>query len=354
MNKKVYFITGATGFVGSLILKQLIEEDATSLIYLLIRRKGSKGAEERAARLCKELFKDEAIYQDRVIALEGSITEDELGLVDEHYKLLSTSVNEIFHSAATIKFNLPSAKAESINVKGTQELLKLSQHAYDNKTLERVNYISTAYVVGKIHSAKGEAFSNSYESSKFKAEGVVGEYIKAGLPVVIYRPSIISGDATTGLISETSIIYKFLLMLSKQTIPILPGAGGNTSLNIISIDYFMGLMFAIRALPESIGNTYNITNSKNVDFEELITHSCRLLNVATPDFVNFDHVERLSKRVLAQIGAFMPYLEQCHFFDTSKTKEILQLGTLPVDDVLKGMDKIVDFCLKKGLLKPSH
>ena len=41
----------------------------------------------------------------KVVALKGDISEENLGLSEEDFELLTDSVNIVFHSAATVRFN---------------------------------------------------------------------------------------------------------------------------------------------------------------------------------------------------------------------------------------------------------
>lgn len=51
--EKCVFITGGTGFLGKLLLEKLLRSTTVEKIYLLIRRKEKKNADERL----QELFK---------------------------------------------------------------------------------------------------------------------------------------------------------------------------------------------------------------------------------------------------------------------------------------------------------
>ena len=58
---------------------------------------------------------------------------------------------------------------------------------------------------------KERDFNNTYEQTKFEAELLFKD-----IKYTIYRPSIISGSSETGEISSSSVIYKFIILLSRQ------------------------------------------------------------------------------------------------------------------------------------------
>ena len=82
----------------------------------------------------------------------------------------------VIHSAASVAFDLPIEEARAINVEGTRRVLDFAGAVPD---LQRVAYVSTAYVAGDRRGTVYEddretgTFRNSYERSKHEAEAVV-------------------------------------------------------------------------------------------------------------------------------------------------------------------------------------
>ena len=72
------------------------------------------------------------------------------------------------------------------------------------RQLDRLNYVSTAYVAGKrtgtVYEHElilGQQHKNHYESTKFQAEVWVRETMDK-VPTTVYRPAIVVGDSQTG------------------------------------------------------------------------------------------------------------------------------------------------------------
>ena len=351
---KNFLITGSTGFVGRFIFKRILLEDANNHIYLLIRGSKSCTAKERMLQLFRELFDEEEIkkYRPRVSVIEGNIFEEKFGLSIQEYIELTNKVEYIHHSAATIKFHLGLEEASEINVDGTKRMLEFARACFSNKCLKGFYHISTAYVTGrKIQAANGERlFANTYEKTKYLSELLVKDAIKEGLPITIFRPSIISGDSKTGEITSSNIIYRFLMMLSRNILTTLPC---ETTLNIIPINNFLDIMFDIIKAETPQGSVYNITNPSNTNFRNLIKHACLVLNTPIPDFLPISKKHLLPKRVFESISVFIPYFEDEHFFDLSKTYSVLGGEKYECDDVILSMGPIVDFCFRNQLLRKA-
>ena len=86
--------------------------------------------------------------------------------------------------------------------------------------LERLNYVSTAYVAGvrkgvvyEHELALGQAFKNHYESTKFQAEVWVRDAMD-DVPTTIYRPAIVVGDSRTGETQKFDGPYYMLRVIS--------------------------------------------------------------------------------------------------------------------------------------------
>src|SRR6188472_4682057 len=82
----------------------------------------------------------------RLEVLEGDISKLRLGLSEEDWRRLAGEVRHVFHLAAIYDLSVPLELAQRVNVDGTGNVLDLCR-ACDR--LERLNYVSTAYVAGK-------------------------------------------------------------------------------------------------------------------------------------------------------------------------------------------------------------
>lgn len=351
-----YFITGATGFVGRNITRELLRSDPHSQIKIIVRPANGLTGHIKANRIFQDIFtpSEYAEYKNRIEIYEGNIAEKKFGLSNDAYNHLTEITNVIFHSAATIKFNLTLEEATKINVNGTKEVMQFAEKCFNNKVLEKVNHISTAYVTGRQKkidiNSNNDNFSNTYEITKYESEKLVNRYIDKGLPVTIFRPSIISGNSITGEITTNNLIYIFILMLATGNLKELP-CNNDTSLNIISINYFIDLMFLISQLPESLGQTFNITNSKNTNLQQSIVFLCNELRIELPEFIPINNCGNINPRIMNRIKVLMPYFEESHFFDLSETHKILNTDSLPDDDTITCLKKILDYCLEKKMIR---
>ena len=132
---KSVLVTGATGFVGKVLLEKLLRScPEVGTIYLLMRA-GQRDGKSPAARL-KDLFAsrafsfagaDSPLPFDKVVALCGDMTKPGLGLSPEDRKTIVDQVDVIFHSAATVKFHGPLKDFISQNVLGTEAIMKLGE-----------------------------------------------------------------------------------------------------------------------------------------------------------------------------------------------------------------------------------
>lgn len=62
---------------------------------------------------------------DKVVCVNGDVSDPELGLSAEDRQRLSDEVTIVFHSAATVKFNETLRTAVTLNTLGTQRVVDL-------------------------------------------------------------------------------------------------------------------------------------------------------------------------------------------------------------------------------------
>lgn len=145
-NKNV-LITGASGFLGKVLLWKLIESCPNiGKIYVLLRAKNNSTADKRLIQMLKSKpFSPKYDYTEllaKVVAIEGEITTPGLGLSQSDRQLLCDQVNVVFHSAASVRFDAPLKDNMRDNLFGTREMLQLCNEI---KTLDSLVHVSTAY-----------------------------------------------------------------------------------------------------------------------------------------------------------------------------------------------------------------
>ncbi|KAL1456888.1 hypothetical protein WDU94_001578, partial [Cyamophila willieti] len=167
---KNVLITGASGFIGTILLEKLLRSTDVHKVYVLFRGKRNQGLDERlreyfAEEVFDRLRKERGTFHHRVVILNGDLQEDELGLDEETRELLMEEINVVFHVAATVKFDEHLRLAYAINCKGTETLLKMGE---DMKHLESFVYVSTAYSNCHRDSIDEQFYEPLYNPSELK------------------------------------------------------------------------------------------------------------------------------------------------------------------------------------------
>src|SRR5580658_3092258 len=168
---KRFFITGATGFLGTALVERILRSIPEAHITVLIRPGRRAGADARLARevikndcfdrLRSELgdgFADEVAR--RVTAVAGDVGQEGLGL-DEEGRAALAAADIVIHSAATVSFDAPLTQAVEINMLGPSRVAAAMAASGSGAHLISV---STAYVAS---THQGEAKEELLSENRF-------------------------------------------------------------------------------------------------------------------------------------------------------------------------------------------
>ncbi|MDO8609087.1 MAG: SDR family oxidoreductase, partial [bacterium] len=200
-------LTGSTGFLGSHILIELLE-NTNEKIYCLIRDSKDNRPKEKLKHILDFYFMDKLIDWKRVEVIEGDITDNYFGMTADKYMKLCKKISVVVHSAALVKHYGDYKKSEKVNVKGTNEIVNFAKESksclYHISTLS----ISGKYLVdfnstNKIFTEKdfyiGQKLEdNVYVKSKYEAEKIVRKACAEGLNASILRLGNITARFSDG------------------------------------------------------------------------------------------------------------------------------------------------------------
>ncbi|XP_071056868.1 putative fatty acyl-CoA reductase CG5065 [Onthophagus taurus] len=144
---KTVLITGATGFMGKVLLEKLVRSfPDIKKIYILIRSKKGCNPQERVKQLTNGVVftfhNMNAIAYDKIEAISGDIMMENLNLSEIDKKKLIEEVSIVFHVAASIRMDLPLKEAVITNTTSTYQLFKLCMNM---KILQAFVHVSTAF-----------------------------------------------------------------------------------------------------------------------------------------------------------------------------------------------------------------
>jgi thioester reductase-like protein len=334
MENKAIFLTGVTGALGPDMIKEILAA-GNETIFLLIRRKKTLSHWARAQELLSKVGYED-LLGSRVHVFEGDVTHPRLGLKDAEIDMLRSKVTDFYHIAALTSLNAEEKVCNRVNVYGTENALQLASDFHANGNLHRFHYFSTAYAVGSLralhsyedHLPENPAFANFYESSKFMAEKKVREAMCAGLPVTIFRPSIVVGHSRTGEVSEFNVIYPFLRLFTTGIIKILP-CHPESSFNIVPIDFISKASVTISRQEDALGKSYHLV-SKNpptigmmLNLKNEVYPGIADITLVDPAEYTPRRLDILGKLAYNKISPYLGYLNEQLIFDTENTSQAL-------------------------------
>lgn len=234
-------LTGATGFIGSAVLAQLIEQSNSP-----IRTYGRRSP-----------FGVSVSSIPKVTHCIGEINN----VAD--YTVALCDVDVVIHCAALA--HVPKSENSAyanVNTLGAIELAKQARQA----GAKRFVFISSIGVNGS--STKATTFSvnstahphNPYAQSKYDAElGLKKIADETGLEVVIVRPTLVYGPNAPG---NFGLLTKLV-----QKLPVLPFGFANNMRNFIAVQNLADLLITCSTHPNAAGHTFLASDGGTVSIK---------------------------------------------------------------------------------------
>lgn len=217
------FLTGATGYLGSAILHQLLETpniDVCALVRCSVKSRGLQRIKDAA--ILYGWWRDE--YISRIHVWQGDLTKTSLGLGTAELESLhgrnvprDLSIHAIIHNGAKVHYSSDYETLKAVNVLSTLELLQITAGATHISTLVYVSgggkpninaSDDSSASLGHLSDASG------YTQTKFVSEQLVRNCVDhAAFQTKLLRvvkPGYIIGSIRNGIANQSDFIWRLV------------------------------------------------------------------------------------------------------------------------------------------------
>lgn len=211
-------LTGATGYVGSHVLAELLDR-TTGPVLCLVRAADTGSARRRLSAALRRHGLRPGASDPRIVPVPGDLTRPGLGLDGAHreHVLHATTV---LHLGAEVHHVSGFHHLAAANVDGTAELLRICAQGRP----ARLHHVSTLGVfrdgpggarprtITEATPAAGERHprGRGYAAAKWAAEHLVAQALERGADARIYRLGR-AGGSTAGAVSEDDFLSRLLV-----------------------------------------------------------------------------------------------------------------------------------------------
>ncbi|KAK3364537.1 hypothetical protein B0T25DRAFT_598763 [Lasiosphaeria hispida] len=221
--KSVVLLTGAAGFLGSQILRQLLALASVSKVIVLVRARDASAGFQRIVAAGTTARWWSPALASRIEVWLGDLARPRLGLsVDQWARLEGTCAQEseavtaIIHNGAVVNWASSYERLRATNVLSTVQILKLLALAGAGP-LQHCTYV----LGGEMHfseiavadSSSRLSSANGYSQSKFASDVLVHRCMArapAGRRINMVKPSTIIGTATEGISNTDDFIWRLV------------------------------------------------------------------------------------------------------------------------------------------------
>lgn len=326
-------VTGATGFLGSALVTELVKRQQP--VRILVR-------DEKKAR---------QQFGDAVTIIPGEITDT------RQVQRAVDGATGIYHLAGRLYHpSLPAELYHQTHVEGTRVLLRACQRQTQLRRIVHVSTTGVHGVTGETPAAEDASFAptNPYEATKLEGEQLaLKAYQEQGLPVTVVRPGLVYGPGDLHLLG-------FFVSINKGWFRVIDG--GKAFLHPVYIDDLVAVLLLCAERLQAPGRGYNIGGERPVTVRELATAIAHALGRELPA----GSIPLWLANLASDIFAVMPgmkgehapltrsrvkFLTSSRIYDISRAKS--ELGYAPKVDLEEGMKLTAAWYYKQHYLDDS-
>ncbi|KAK3329989.1 hypothetical protein B0H66DRAFT_508823 [Apodospora peruviana] len=263
------FLTGATGFLGSFLVNDVLDRTARN-VRLIAHVRGVKESSAGLERLRRSLqgyglWKDE--WSSRLSTVVGDLSQPQLGINDANWQKLAQEVDVVIHNGATVHWVKRYQDMMASNVLSTVDAMKLCNEGkpkvfcfvsstsvldtdhYIKLSEEQVSTGQGAVMEEDDMNGSRTGLGTGYGQTKWVSEQLVREAGKRGLLGSVIRPGYILGESDTGVCN----VDDFLIRMLKGCIQLSARPRIVNTVNAVPVNHVARVVVAAAFNPLSSG-----------------------------------------------------------------------------------------------------
>jgi L-aminoadipate-semialdehyde dehydrogenase len=275
------FLTGATGFLGAYLLRDLLTRTSPPIkVIAHVRSVDSAAALHRVTQSCQAYGVWDPSWTSRITCVTGNLGGHHLGLSESAWDRHAREVDIVIHNGAMVHWVYPYSNLKPANVQGTLDILALCATGKP----KHLSFVSSTSVLDTPHFVKQSQGGNEvsedddlsgsatglgtgYGQSKWVAEYLVRAAGACGLRGTIVRPGYVTGDKTSGVTNTDD----FLIRMAKGCVQLGCRPKITNTVNMVPVNHVARVVVAAALSPPKTPlGVAQVTSHPRLTFSEYL------------------------------------------------------------------------------------
>ncbi|OVF09584.1 putative l-aminoadipate-semialdehyde dehydrogenase [Clavispora lusitaniae] len=281
------FVTGATGFLGSFIVRDLLScRKGNFKVYAHVRAASKEAGLARLRKTAQAYGIWDEAWAQHIDVVLGDLALARFGLPETEWATLANTVDVIIHNGALVHWVYPYAQLRDANVIGTINVLNMAAtgKAKHFSFVSSTSTLDTDYFVNESDeltarglsgiseaddlSGSASGLGTGYGQSKWAAEYIVRRAGDRGLRGCITRPGYVTGFSRTGASNSDD----FLLRMLKGCAELGAYPDITNNVNMVPVDHVARVVVASALFPPQNDHlaVAHVTGHPRIRFNEYL------------------------------------------------------------------------------------